>query len=462
MKSDEGMGDYLEAGFDPSVLTKPQLRSILAENGVTDLPPASTRKEVLVGLFARHIGERRSDLLRRRNVAPSARGIAFLDKHSQPSPKRSPARSSSPSTSKGSSARDSPSKGPSSVSSPSKAAARGTKKRSQSRGRARSTEQRQPSTPSPDERPPSPSSRAGRAVAEERASQNPLHFLAASLPKYSDSAESATAKLHDRLAYIANVNKLGRAASVLTRERPRPLAATSRGRSTSPRRARSSVWSKAARLWARLCGWLLSLAVTILRLVLVTGTILAVGLYLRYKFVYQLDYCPVPQPSPPVASHRSLQLSSLSIEHITTALKTICIPCPRHATCVGGRLRCDDGFIPRDNLIVLGRRCETDRRKLLLIDALEKDIKRGLAEHAARVICGGGSSALISEPSLSEQQLRGLLLRNNPTAPWNNAEYGALFRAAINDIRKNPAAFDIRLAYSSARRRSGGDEGNSR
>ena len=83
--------EYLEDGFDAAKLTKPQLRSILAEHGVMDLPPAAARKEALLELFTQHVAGRAGAIKRARSqVRASDKGIAFLDERSQPSPKRSP------------------------------------------------------------------------------------------------------------------------------------------------------------------------------------------------------------------------------------------------------------------------------------------------------------------------------------------------------------------------------------
>ena len=63
---------YLDPGFDASKLTKPQLRSILAEHGVTNLPPTTAKKEVLLGLFETHISGKAEEIKRARKAVKAS------------------------------------------------------------------------------------------------------------------------------------------------------------------------------------------------------------------------------------------------------------------------------------------------------------------------------------------------------------------------------------------------------
>src|SRR5690606_18440001 len=102
---------YLEEDFDYRRLTKPQLRSILSENGVLDLPPASAKKEVLLNLFEERILAQVQTIKKERaKVKPSDTGITLLDKESKPSPIRKKSRSKSPSKKSKSTRSKSPSK----------------------------------------------------------------------------------------------------------------------------------------------------------------------------------------------------------------------------------------------------------------------------------------------------------------------------------------------------------------
>ena len=81
---DELDDEYLTAGFDPATLTIPKLKSALTQVGVA-LPMKQERKQFYVELFQKHITRNREKLLqRKRNVAPSAKGIFAVNGRGSP------------------------------------------------------------------------------------------------------------------------------------------------------------------------------------------------------------------------------------------------------------------------------------------------------------------------------------------------------------------------------------------
>lgn len=88
---------YLDPEFEPKKLTKAELRSIMANHGILELPPPTAKKDELLDLFYREIISKKESIIEtRKSVKPKSDGIVFLDESSRPSPKkpRSPTKKS--------------------------------------------------------------------------------------------------------------------------------------------------------------------------------------------------------------------------------------------------------------------------------------------------------------------------------------------------------------------------------
>lgn len=422
--------EYLAPDFDASKLTKPQLRSILGEHGVTDLPPATARKEALLDLFSTHVRAKASRIKRdRAAVRPSAKGIAFLDEHSQPSPKRaSPPRRPSPSPL---SRRPSPSPSPQRKSSKSK-----TRAQSKLRGRSRTKERkttaaaRSPSprvvraaTPSP---PRSPSAR--RAMAE-----SPLSALQKTLPRYSDSPQSATRKLHDRLEYIASANHLGKAKAVMNRS---PSRSTSRIAAT---RGAAMPSGLAMRTLRQSFGWLGERLLPLVKNLFGLIVVVLVGFYIRWKYFHPFPYCETG------VRLENLVPPQVHWTNVRGVLNSFCIRCPLHGECTAGKLVCKDGFVARPNLIAWGSDCVPDRRKLTLVDDIVGKIRSLLSERAGRAMCGEIEEI---QRIVTEAELAQALQRENPLAEWNTSQFDSLYKLALQDVGKNPSVLGIEISHN--------------
>lgn len=265
------------------------------------------------------------------------------------------------------------------------------------------------------------------------------------MPRYADSPGAATSKLHDRLEYIANANRLLDARKVIASS---PKAASKSPRKTSrsrspPSARRGPKGSRAGRgAHALFSATLVGGIGRRLGSLLYYGTMMALavllGGYLRYKFFYELPYCDNA-----VTLHKylpkSMQLSILS------SLSEMCIPCPIHGKCAGGRLSCLDGFIARRNWIAFGQDCVPDRRKLSLADDLATKVRQLLAERAGQAICGG-----IPELGrvVTAGELAALVRAKYPRAEWNSAQFDSFYRMALEDIGRNAAAMGIEVSHN--------------
>lgn len=433
--------EYLDPNFDPSKLTKPQLRSALANHGVTDLPPANVRKEVLVDLFREHVTIKSQEIIKKRGrVKASDKGIAFLDERSQPSPRRSPSVATEKGIKKGKDprmrARSRARKQPSREMSISE-------QRSVSVSLSRSPQRIQKSV-SPS-RTISPSKRAAaKAVTRKQAlpssslspprkrSDSPLTALQRVLPKYSDSPQAVTAKLHDRLEQIAKENHWNGAKKIIEPTGIR-VASFSPAR-RSPRKS-SSASIRIALLSTKLpCKPIGQLLYGIFCL----SMAILMGVYLRFKLFNELPYCDngvsLSRYLP-----RTMQLS------IWKSILDMCIPCPIHGQCKDGHLKCNDGFIARPNLIAFGQDCVPDRRKLSLAEDLSVKIRTLLAERAGQVECGQIDEL---ERVFNEVQLAQALRERHPRAEWNSAQFDLLYKMALEDIAKHADVFGIKIAHN--------------
>lgn len=470
--------EYLEDEFDAAKLTKPQLRSILAEHGIMDLPPATARKEVLLELFDQHVAGRAGEIKRARSrVRASDKGISFLDERSQPSPKRSPT------------AEGRPKRGRSRSSKARATTERGIEGKEQKdlarsptrpKGQTRASPSPSPSPSPMRKRSPSHSPTRSRAASKRTASkkrletlrssskakgkplskspsrprsESPLAVLQRAMPRYADSPGAATSKLHDRLEYIANANRLLDAGKVITSSTSRSISTTSRRALTARSRSRSRSGSRTPpstrrqSLAGRMAYALSSSALlggasrrlgTLLYYVTMMVLAVLLGGYLRYKFFYELPYCDNA-----VTLHKylpkSMQLS------IFSSLSEMCIPCPIHGKCSGGRLSCLDGFVARRNWIAFGHDCIPDKRRLSLVDDLTTKMRQSLAERAGRVICG-------DLPELGRVvtagELAALVRSKHPRAEWNSAQFDSFFRMALEDISRNAAAMGIEVSHN--------------
>lgn len=419
---------YLDPAFDPNKLTKPQLRSLLGEHGVTDLPPANAKKEVLVGLFERNVRARAAEIRRERMaVKASAKGITFLDKQSHPSPKgSSPVKSSkvaSPFVKPQAAVKSQRSVSPS--------------RRARSRSRSPSPMKVRESLPIAivDQAVPAKKGRPGRPKGSGKESRSrskssvrrsveplprsstPVRELERALPSRSDSPASATLKLQRRLGYIASVNNMPLAQeAIIYAESPSRMKGISKPRS----------WGLAGPL-----RWLGSLALSLLQLAMFMFITLIAAVYLRWKFVYPLPYCDTGAPAPPMYPEVDL----------TTSLKGLCLACPEHGTCTRGRLACAEGYIKRSRWVLLGETCTPDWQRFSKAEALVKAIKTVLRERQGSFQCRQCPS-----PALPDQALRAALTSARfHRASWAGPDFESYYRLAILDIVKDPEHHGLKL-----------------
>jgi len=64
----ESIPDYLKSNFDPNSLTIPQLRSVLKDHGVENVPAPNQPKRVFIKLFNNEIADKREEILKKLNL----------------------------------------------------------------------------------------------------------------------------------------------------------------------------------------------------------------------------------------------------------------------------------------------------------------------------------------------------------------------------------------------------------
>ena len=414
--------EYLSANFDATKLTKPQLRSILSAHGVTDLPPVSARKETLVELFTRHITERGEAIARdRANVRPSDKGIAFLDEQSQPSPRRG---SSPPQRLAGKSPRKS-----SPSSSPSRRRVGKGSGLDDSIVRPTRRTVEGPSSPASRSRTPTPHSRSRSTTPKV---ESPIAMLQRTVPRYSDTPQSATIKLHDRLEFIASANRFTKAKHVICNTPSMPPSPP--GIQTRPNYLRAALgWSGRATV---------SLVEGLVPLVKAIGIglfVLCLGFYIRWKYFYPFPYCDSG-----ASKGRAMSRVAWRLVDLPDVVNTFCINCPIYGVCKNGSMLCQEGFLPHRNWVLWGSDCVPDRRKMSLVDDLVGKIRFLLAERAGQALCSGTSERL--ESVMGEPQLSALLQQTYPLAEWNTVQFEALYKMALQTLATNPSLLGVQVA----------------
>lgn len=426
---------YLDADFDASKLTKPQLRSLLGEHGVQDLPPAAAKKEVLLGLFETKVRARAGEIRRAKGaVRASGKGIAFLDDQSRHSPLQSPrsARraSGSPSKSRGSSptrwSRQAspmrPGDLPITIELTEEPRPRGRAKAApaeelKKRGRSKTTrsKSRKPKKPSGGEdRPASADPRTG--------------LWEASPAEHTDSPRSATAKLQQRLGFIASANRMALAQESIVA----PVYAEAKlSRSAS---LLSSVGVPKPRFISSL-GSLLAAVAKFGVLFLLT---ICMAVYLRWRYVFPFPYCDKGAAPPPFFPEVDL----------VTSIRGYCLPCPEHGQCRRGQLVCDDGHIRTKSWFSLQETCQPDWKRFSKAEDLVKQLKQVLRERQGDFQC-----RIVSTPSMDEatlkQTLRSARFRS---APWYGPDFESYYKLALLDLQKDTEHHGIKILGDDSRR----------
>jgi len=403
---------YLDPSFDPSRLTKPQLRSILGEHGVTDLPAANAKKEVLLDLFERRVRQRANEIRRsKQGVRASVKGITFLDKQSQPSPKMSPENRPKIMSVVASSPRKSPvrrrdrsispvkvTSPPTSTSADSIQSTVSTIKVKKPRGRSKA--------PKEDARSQSKS----RTAAVSKPVGTPVRMLQDELPIRSDSPTSATIKLQRRLGFIASANNMSLAQEAIT-----PVYADSPSKMKglpSPPRLKKALVKLGYGLFA-LLKFIFALALTIF-----------VAIYLRWKFVYPIPYCDTNSALKPFYPEVD----------VMTSLKNLCLPCPEHGDCSKGKLVCANGHIKQKRWLLLGEVCAIDWQRFSKAEDLLKNIKMLLRERQGAFQC-----RQCPTPTLGESALKAALTSSRfNRASWAGEDFESYYKLAILDVQKDP------------------------
>lgn len=390
--------DYFSPDFDPSTLTKPKLRSILGEHGVTDLPPATVKKEILVELFRERVIRNAHRIKRERSkTKASDKGITFIDKNFQPSPVR---------------------------------------------GRSRSRKSIEPSSllPSDDL---SITSSPTRPKKERSISKNktkilnnqsltdsiPFSLLQRTLPSVADSPRAATAKLHSRLEYIASVNK----PSLNSAHKESGLAALLE-------RVKQHSSTYLVDNNDRYKRWRHKFEQILLAILFLTCALLC-SLYIGLKLVNPAPYCNGSSSDPLKFSNDT------SFRGVITCLfYNGCLPCPPHATCKNSKLYCDEKFVAQNNWLALGKSCVPDLLRLAMVEEMIAKTQILLADRLAAVECGLTSS---KKHELSEAELFDHL---RPLVSWSKQKkFGskdleqtwAIFNEALDEMEKNQSRMKI-------------------
>lgn len=382
---------YLEADYDASKLTKPQLRSLLGEHGVSELPPASAKKEALLALFETHVRGRAEEIRKaRRSVKASGKGIAFLDNQSQPSPKPSLSSVGSPVKTESSSSLDVPQKSAE------------VKKR----GRSKTTIEAN------GKRSKSKISRSKSRVKTESSSREmstPVKALSNSLPAANDSPMAATIKLQRRLGYIASTNKMTLAQEAINN----PIYATLPESKKQP--TGSVSW--------KIFGTLSNITWSLIKFIAAFLATIGLAVYLRWKYVYPLPYCDTGAVAKPMWPEVDL----------LTSIRNLCLACPEHGKCHNGKLYCDEGHVKTSNWVFLGEQCIVDWKRFSKAEDLAKKIKLVLRERQGNFQCG-----LVSTPSIAEPALKALLQSSRfKGAPWATVDFDSYWRLAVLDLSKD-------------------------
>lgn len=250
-----------------------------------------------------------------------------------------------------------------------------------------------PSTPPPPQ--PHPSQTLTPSHRETmRIKVGNLTLLKDISPQYSDSPRSATSKLCKRIELHNNVvpNDCG-----LLSSKKQKLA-------------------KSIYFFIELATFLLAL--------------FSVILYVRWKFITPLPYCPSDgRLRPP-----------------------LCLGVPLHATLKSdGSLSCIDGYQLKKNIISLGHSCVPDRRKLALMDQIITVIGKELSILAGEQICLQEMSEMISFPVLKDH-----ISKSYPNAPFirsniDGLRFDDLFEASLEDCCRNGEKLFLQCTSNSIR-----------
>ncbi len=388
-------GDYyLEPDFEPARLTKPQLRSILGEHGVANLPPANAKKDVLVELFVKHVQGKAEQIKKaKKSIRASSAGISMLDNQSAPSPSssskmRSPVRSRSKSPIKSSTAGKTRGRAKEIVE-------ESTAKKSRSRSKSKVV--------------PEPIDESNIFLVD-----TPVKALQTALPNRNDSPASATMKLQRRLGYIASTNNMALAEEAI-----------------SPKYASPSTWpglKKKSKITGVLGQYLFS-AFKFIAALLFT---IMVAMYLRWKYVYPFPYCDPNDPRPKLAFPEV---------DILTSLRNYCLTCPDHGVCLNGKLMCADGYVKNHGWFGFGETCVPDWKRFSKAEDLLKKMKTILREQLGFFQCQQCSTPTMSEKALKEV----LKSQRFSRAPWYGTDFDSYYRLAMLDLLKDPKNHGIKV-----------------
>lgn len=383
--------DYLAPDFDPSRLTKPQLRSILAENGFSaELPPPSAKKEVLVDLFMDLVWRNREAIRRtREKVKPSAQGIVALDLNSRPSPTKSPTEKTS-----------SPAK---------KSPVRRTSSKSPAK-RRRSPSRVEPTVKQRKGRRGSVTQSVSRSRTPVKNMTTPLTLLQKQLPAYADSPRTVTMKLHNRLGFISTANRMTHALDAMDQRR---------------REVSGAFKNAMVKLFGMLVPMLASL--------LVLSLFSALAWYLKLRLWTPLPYCG--------SKAASIEFPWKAPGQLTTWYRSLCVECPSRAQCIKGNAPiCPDGHVPVHTHwgLGLGWRCELDRAKLQMLARMVDQVVGEAGKRKGLMECG-----LSNKASIEQAELRQLVRRLSPHQA--TADFDRLFGQVLNALSKGAGDLGLKL-----------------
>ncbi len=475
--------DYLSPDFDAGTLTKPRLRTLLAEHGVA-LPPPSARKDVLLGLFETHI----RPLGAARTLAPTVKAESLLSsprikaygtpstlvekstsrvargRSRAPRASRSPVKTGRSVSRTGSrksakieaavapdrqqttqveathitipvTIRDSVEE--SLMSSPSRRRRHSRSPQSSSvvvgnRSPLRSKAEGREVSPHVNVPPKSGSIKGAILsghVNDRQRTPSPRKSKASPKSAHDEPTQSRRRSSISRSPPKGQTTPPARGATRLAEMLPTaadtPRSATTKLYGCLSAAAESAPSGK--HIWHRI--------LIVVSMVLIAIPMLAALAYGILKTSVSLPYC----------SSCALQaLEPTVLSTLDSALCRGCIPCPPHGRCTDGRLLCPEGRVARTHWLALGSSCVPDAALLSLVEDTGRELLRVLGERYASAACAGrlGEGA----HSVSEAELADALYARRP---WRRQPivrghaFAPVFRAALADVRSRSHAIGL-------------------
>ena len=406
--------NILSPDFNANKLTKLQIRSLLGEHGMAELPPMSVKKDELIQLLHSTVIEpalKKAALAKgKAAVKPSTHGITFLDgsgRVGSPLPPKSFASEAVQ------------------VDSPK---VRGRKKTSEPKGREESdvfsdenpfqtpipvrtrSLSRKPKRESTVQESPISTSKAGKL---EKANLPPKNSTKAKsspkVPSKADSPLKAAAKVQAKVSSPAT---------------PLPFPEKI---ILEPYVERQDKVLK-----------FFSLLSNFVRFLIKAVVVVAIAAYAYIYFARPFPYCS----SEGAATERSISFSSF--KDFADSLSTYCIPCPANAKCIQGQLKCNDKYIEKRGILSISSTCVLDKGKLSALEDMLSTAKKILNARLGEAQCGKLSSQ--ESEALTGAQLKQILASTTSKSRiWNSspAKFDEFWRLFVEEIKRASTSYGI-------------------